>query len=724
MGKAADLKTEVHATGLHPSTVATRLRRAPLFPSHDRQGVLHANPNQRQAPHSAYNINQMPGATVEILKLVIASPGDVGKERNLVERVVEELNHNSAKDRGLRLEISRWETDSCPGFHADGPQGIVDDVLDIEGAWVLVGIFWTRFGTPTPDGKTGTEHEIDKAIEAWNQNGEPQPMIFFRTEAVKLKGAAARRQWAQVGDYQEKIADEKGLYWEYETPPEFERELRKTLQNYLRRKYPIATDKQPETATSPAPSAFLQTYRTRLAHLFETWDTTNLGVRLAGAERPDTVKLDDIYLTLRLGATYDIRELEKGEPLTPVALLKRKRPLLIRGPAGAGKTTWMKRTFRALLSHDALPIFLELRGLAKDWRDHGEGTFDDALVKCVAKECPDDGLLEAVKAKQGPRPVLLIDGWDELGELGRKVRHKLLGFLEEHNHVLAVVSSRPYGTDVPSENAGFEELDLQPLNDGEIRSFAETFHHLCYGEETAKAAEKAKEFLDALKNSHGAEDLARTPLLLTMMLGLSRTRPLPDKRHQLYEECVKALLAERPKRYRQEGVQFDDWYPDGDEERLRVTAALAYRLQHSTGKGWEGPIVATREQMASYLPSKWEARQRNGFLSWLAGPASLLNERTDYTLAFTHLSFQEDGYPVDSGNPNILWFWDFPGFCNRVNNHLVSRGILPPPAGRPIEEFASAFGFAAVETKGELVQVVRPDVCGSRRPDGCPAASA
>ena len=34
----------------------------------------------------------------------------------------------------------------------------------------------------------------------------------------------------------------------------------------------------------------------------------------------------------------------------------------------------------------------------------------------------------------------------------------------------------------------------------------------------------------------------------------------------------------------------------------------------------------------------------------------------------------QDGYPVDSGNPNILWFWDFLGFCNRVNNHLVSRG--------------------------------------------------
>ena len=70
------------------------------------------------------------------------------------------------------------------------------------------------------------------------------------------------------------------------------------------------------------------------------------------------------------------------------------------------------------------------------------------------------------------------------------------------------------------------------------------------------------------------------------------------------------------------------------------------------------------------------------------------------------LLIPEDGYPVDSGSPNILWFGDFLGFCNRVNNHLVSRRIHGYRLlDEPIEEFASAFGFAAVETEGELVQV-------------------
>ncbi len=85
-----------------------------------------------------------------------------------------------------------------------------------------------------------------------------------------------------------------------------------------------------------------------------------------------------------------------------------------------------------------------------------------------------------------------------------------------------------------------------------------------------------------------------------------------------------------------------------------------------------------------------------------------LNGRWRHRLAHSHgrIRFGEDGYPVDSGSPNILWFGDFLGFCNRVNNHLVSRRIHGYRLlDEPIEEFASAFGVAAVETEGELVQV-------------------
>jgi hypothetical protein len=56
------------------------------------------------------------------LKVVVASPGDVQSERDALPAVFDELNRGIAAERGLRLELIRWETDAHPGFHPDGPQ--------------------------------------------------------------------------------------------------------------------------------------------------------------------------------------------------------------------------------------------------------------------------------------------------------------------------------------------------------------------------------------------------------------------------------------------------------------------------------------------------------------------------------------------------------------------------------------------------------------------------
>jgi hypothetical protein len=51
-----------------------------------------------------------------ILKIVVASPGDVQAERDMIPAIIEELNKGIADERGVRLEVYRWETDA-PGFH-------------------------------------------------------------------------------------------------------------------------------------------------------------------------------------------------------------------------------------------------------------------------------------------------------------------------------------------------------------------------------------------------------------------------------------------------------------------------------------------------------------------------------------------------------------------------------------------------------------------------------
>lgn len=244
----------------------------------------------------------------------------------------------------------------------------------------------------------------------------------------------------------------------------------------------------------------------------------------------------------------------------------------------------------------------------------------------------------------GPRPLLLVDGWDEVGPLGEELRSKLLGLMAEHPRLMVVVTSRPYGEARPSYNDGFEILDIQPLSSQDIFCLARCFFSLCYGGDLIAAEAEAINLIKALDQMPKAKELARTALLLTMMLLISRSRPLPDKRHSLYEACIENLLTSIPKRRFEQGALSlpGEWRPEDSEERMRQVADLAFRLQ---SKGYRGhsrsPIVQLWDDVEALLPSAWSKSERLGFLSWLVGPAGLLTDRSDGTLVFSHLSFQE-----------------------------------------------------------------------------------
>ena len=170
------------------------------------------------------------------LKIVVASPGDVKAERESLEEVVSELNRGIAEDRGLQLELGRWETDAYPGFHPEGPQGLIDPILKIENCDILIGIFWKRFGTPTGDVKSGTEHEFETAFKAWKAKGSPQVMAYFNQQASTPKTKAEADQWGLVLAFQESFPKE-GLWWPYEGKDDFVKLVRNHLTNFIREKF-------------------------------------------------------------------------------------------------------------------------------------------------------------------------------------------------------------------------------------------------------------------------------------------------------------------------------------------------------------------------------------------------------------------------------------------------------------------------------------------------------
>jgi hypothetical protein len=605
------------------------------------------------------------------LRLVVVSPEDVAEEAAAVDSVVARLNRQIAHDRGIHIDVYRWKTDAYPGFHPEGYQkGVLDPILCIDGADIVVGIFWTRLGTPAVDGKTGAQHEIDNALAASGASGGARPRhicVYWSHAPVSQeenRNERALKQKLALVSYIESLKERGLVVGSYDGPRDFPNSLLEHLSNFLRKTYPLdsspgATDDADVSLTlSEADDArFLKQYRERLGALHEKWDLGSAGVPDRGP-RGLNPSLEDMYVSISFGDPNGPNPRQR-QALEPADLASQEGALILRGAAGSGKTTWMRFTFRRLLDGQLgyLPIFVELRALALNWRNKpGQGltrSFEAYLEDWASSYgCDGRQLVAYIRTWRPGRPVplLLVDGWDELGELGRELRAKLVGFRKAWPHARVVVTSRLYGIEPPSTSDGYKVLDILPLDQRGIKQLVERFHRQCHGDDPAAVKTKTEQFVQALKASPSAGSLARIPLQLTMMLALHRVSPLPVRRHRLYDACLRSFLSARVDRAEQEGAQrqVDQWRPEDPRERLRAAARLAYEMQ---AKAWEWkpfskkverkPITLAVDSLVQYLPEEWSPTERVGFLSWLVGPAALLSERADGTVQFSHLSYQE-----------------------------------------------------------------------------------
>ncbi len=117
----------------------------------------------------------MPRSSV-VYEVLIASPSDVRIERDVLVEVIEDWNSTHSRDRGISLKALRWELDSVPGSGAR-PQEILNRQL-VENADILIGVFWTRLGTPTGRAISGTVEEIDH----FRSTGKPVLLYFSEAD--------------------------------------------------------------------------------------------------------------------------------------------------------------------------------------------------------------------------------------------------------------------------------------------------------------------------------------------------------------------------------------------------------------------------------------------------------------------------------------------------------------------------------------------------------------
>lgn len=107
--------------------------------------------------------------TRKIVKIFLASPGDLSPERIVARNIVDQFNNDWADHFGIQIELVGWE-DTLEGYGR--PQALINK--DLDECEFFVGVIWKRWGT-APDIKgpftSGFEEEFVRSVNRREAEG-------------------------------------------------------------------------------------------------------------------------------------------------------------------------------------------------------------------------------------------------------------------------------------------------------------------------------------------------------------------------------------------------------------------------------------------------------------------------------------------------------------------------------------------------------------------------
>jgi HEAT repeat protein len=615
--------------------------------------------------------------TKRTLRIVVASPADVQAEREALPAIIEELNRGIAGDRGLMFELSSWENDGYPGLDRQGPQGLLDKILKIENCDVLIGIFWKRFGTPTPTAASGTEHEILQAYESWEAKGHPHVLIYFNQKPFgPPKSKQELEQWARIIDFKERFSG-KGLLWQYKGKSQFEKQVRTHLTKIVRNQpdyrrevainsqTPPALEAQHPESGSPWPvQTLIDIY---LQHLRQTVGT----VRVFGAA--ELQPLEKVFVELNVTADYerpvvhlewlglmdaelrwrrnvfarnsegpapdDKNILKPRRTITPDDLLRETTKAVITGAPGSGKTTLVKYlALKTLNERKRLPVLLELKSVTQQaFTEVKEDLVELLLQQSIAGLLRLDKLqeLESLKKyfldrlKRGEVSIFL-DGLDEVrGEKFFPSLCKSVNAFERsaYRENSIIITTRPYALEARFE--GLVEMEIAPLNRQQVQAFLYHYH----GD-----TQFVRALSQQLRRRRELTELARVPFLLGVISEVYRHQgEIVGARLELYRQLVTRLVVTLDKEKSVERFVVND--PGGFNKR-EILKRLAYdRLFVDPVSKDIERLVFTDDEILRKARHCSKSEADDLVADVIATP--LLREVGANTYAFAHLTLQE-----------------------------------------------------------------------------------
>ena len=155
---------------------------------------------------------------VRLFRVFLSAPSDVTEEQESISGVIRDWNVQHGQAIGVRAELVHWRTHTYPTTGRRPQTTINKQAFDKSD--IVVGIFWSKFGTPTGRYRSGTEEELRRGIK----RGKKVMVYFSRRPLPRIRPL----QKARIESFKRQLGP-KALYWEFSDIQSFERYFRNHL---------------------------------------------------------------------------------------------------------------------------------------------------------------------------------------------------------------------------------------------------------------------------------------------------------------------------------------------------------------------------------------------------------------------------------------------------------------------------------------------------------------
>ena len=329
-----------------------------------------------------------------VLRVFVASPGDVADARWRLQKVVEELNYTWSRTTALRLDLVRWETHAFSDIGADAQEVINRQLDEFD---IFLGIMWKRLGQPTPRAESGTKEEFIRARRRYEANPKAvRIMFYFKDAPPSLLSDVDTGELDAVRRFRDEVAQSGVFYWTFTTTSKFEELVRQHLNRQLLEwgktwggvveepvRAPPASVTAEETKTTTAVPTEEPSARSITAIVFEEMvDAEQL--RQRKAHDPEVIHRSFLEAQLILDSSpttdkWGHLAVQQATALVAVALASRLAP-------GQAAQTYVARVCERIVG---------LRGLRITWGKRGEQILYALLTN--ARDRHDDDVLLWIK---------------------------------------------------------------------------------------------------------------------------------------------------------------------------------------------------------------------------------------------------------------------------------------------------------------------------------------